>query len=484
MPTHKNIGGSAAAWLVAAVLAQGAAAHTAAAQAIPAPSRPAESSAAANPLTLAAALREAAQRGFANRIATATLESDRARARQPLKGILPSARVESGVIRTTDPIGAFGTTMRQRLVSPAAFDPARLNNPAAITNVQSAVVLEVPLVNADAWTGLRAARAAADAAEASRDWTTVTSSANVVRSYFGAVLANDKVDMLRDAQRAVDAASRQVNAMLQQGLVTKADALQSSVRADDVAAQLLSAQNDAQSARQQLALTIGRTDGATLAVPNALPSDSALHALAAHDTLGRVATSAVSTRADVRAATAGLAAASADRRRANATLLPRVNSFARYDWNTPSALFGGRKNWTLGVMASWSMFGGGSELADIAGAGARARAAEAGVDAARAQSALEVDVARRNIAVALQRLDLADHAAAQSREAHRLVEKRYAGGLATIAELLGAESSATTATLMRSAARYALIDALVSYRLATGADPASLAQLENLSHAQ
>lgn len=465
--------------IVAAVTVQTLAARGLSAQSRPTPTPPAAAATALEaPFSLAAALREAAQRGFANRIATATLDADRARARLPLKGILPSARVESGVIRTTDPIGAFGTTMRQRLVTAAAFDPARLNDPAAITNVQSAVVLELPLLNADAWTGLRAARAAADASGASHDWTAVTSSAAVIRSYFGAVLASEKVDMLREAQRAVDAALRQVNAMLQQGLVTKADALQSSVRADDLAAQLLSAKNDAQSARQQLALTVGRTDGTTMVVPGALPADSALRALAVHDTLGRTTPSDVNTRADVRAATAGLAAASADRQRATATLLPRVNSFARYDWNTPTALFGGRKNWTLGIVASWSVFGGGSELADIAGAGARARAAEAGADAARAQGALEMDVARRNIAVALQRLELADHAAAQSREAHRLVEKRYAGGLATIAELLGAESSATAATLMRSAARYALIDALVSYRLAIGADPASLAQLD------
>jgi outer membrane protein len=479
MLTHPNlVGGAARGLRLGPAAAIAVAAWLAAAVGLTAPLAAQDKPAAPPELSLAAALREADLHAFANRMAAATTDADQARARLPLKGILPSARVESGVIRTTDPIGAFGTTMRQRLVTPAAFDPARLNDPAAITNVQSGLVLEVPVVNADAWTGLRAARAAADASTAARDWTAVTTRATVVRAYYGAVLAGEKVDMLVQAQRAVSAATRQVQAMVQQGLVTKADALQSSVRADDIESQLVSARNDALSARQQLALVLGRADRALSTLPTALPDDDALRALAAHDTLGEVPRTDLTVRADVRAARAGVEAANADRRRATATLLPRVNSFARYDWNAPSALFGGRKNWTLGVVASWSLFGGGSELADIAGATARAQVARAGADAASAQGALEADVARRGVAVALQRLDLANHAAEQSREAHRLVEKRYAGGLATIAELLGAESASTAAALNRSAARFNVIDAVVTYRRAIGADPGALSQLE------
>jgi outer membrane protein TolC len=155
-----------------------------------------------------------------------------------------------------------------------------------------------------------------------------------------------------------------------------------------------------------------------------------------------------------------------------------VNGFARYDWNDPTALYSGRKNWTVGLMASWSLFGGGSELADLAGATARAESARAGQQAAIAAGQAEADAARRTIAVALQRLDLAEQSAAQSREAHRLVDKRYAGGLATAAELLAAETAATGATLAHAAARYAVIDALATYRRAIGADPAELTMLD------
>ena len=435
------------------------------------------------PLSLGEALREADQRAFGNRIAAATTAGDRARARLPLKGILPSARVEAGAIRTTDPIGAFGTTLRQRLVTPAAFEPARLNYPSAVTNAQGGLVLDVPLMNGDAWLGLRAARAAADASKAAGEWSAVSTRADVVRAYYGAILADAKAGVLAQAQQAADAGVRQVRSMVTQGLVTKADALQASVRASDVAAQLLSARSDALTARQQLAMLMGRTTAELPTLPDALPDDAAVIALATRDTAAagasRAAPGASELRDDVRAAQAGVLAATTDRRRAASTMLPRVNGFARYDWNDSRTLYAGQKNWTVGVMASWSLFGGNAELADVAVTSARADAARAGLDAARAQSRLERDDAARRLTLSLQRLTLARDATEQSREAYRLVQKRYDGGLATIAELLAAESAATGASLGHAAARYAVIDAIATWRRASGGDPAALTALDS-----
>ena len=434
--------------------------------------------AAQSPLRLADALAEADRRAFANRQATANAANSRAQAALPLKGILPSARVEGGFVRTTDPIGAFGTTLRQRAVTPAAFDPARLNDPAPVNNMTGGLVLEVPVFNADALTGWRAARSAADAHDAMADWTAVNTRAMVVKAYYGAVLAEEKVAMLTQAKRAAESAVKQVESMVRQGLVTKADQLQASVRAGDIESQLLAARNDAITARQQLAMLLGRTDTALVALPTSLPGDSVVRAFARSTPMGSGERTAALTRDDVRAAQLGARAAAADRQRATATLLPRVNGFARYDYNSPTTLYGGRPNWTVGVMGSWSLFGGASELADVAGASARARSARAGEEAAQVNARVETEAAARGVTLALQRLDLATMAAAQSREAHRLVEKRYGGGLATVAELLGAETAATGAALAEAAARYTFIDALAQHRRAIGADPGALAQLD------
>jgi outer membrane protein TolC len=433
------------------------------------------------PLRLADALAEADRHAFANRQADAGADGDRARARLPLAGILPSVRLEGGWMRTTDPIGAFGTTLRQRRVSPAAFDPASLNDPAPSNNVAGGAVVEVPVFNADAWTGWRAATSAADASRAAAAWTATTTRAMVVRAFYGAVLAQQQVTTLEQAQGAADAAVRQVEAMVRQGLVTRADALQASVRAGDVASQLLSARNEAQNAAQQLAVLLGRRDATAITLPRELPTDDAVRALAAADTIS-VAVSAperaLRLREDVHAAQLGARAALADRRRAASALLPRLNGFARYDWNSPATLYAGKPNWTVGLMGSWSLLSAATDISNLAAAAARARGARASEEGARAQALADVDASTRAIRLALQRLTLAAQSAAQSREAHRLVEKRYAGGLATIAELLGAESSATGATLAHAAARFAVIDALALHRRAVGADPGAMAMLD------
>ena len=83
--------------------------------------------------------------------------------------------------------------------------------------------------------------------------------------------------------------------------------------------------------------------------------------------------------------------------------------------------------------------------------------------------------------MSLQQLTLAGQSVDQSREAYRLVQKRYDGGLATIAELLAAEASATSASLAHAAARYALIDAIAMWRRASGGDPSALIALESLT---
>ena len=86
--------------------------------------------------TLADALRAADRGAFGNRIAAGAAHAASAQALAPLRGILPSVRVEAGYVRTTDPIGAFGSTLRQRTITQADFAPDRLNYPSAVGNYQ------------------------------------------------------------------------------------------------------------------------------------------------------------------------------------------------------------------------------------------------------------------------------------------------------------------------------------------------------------
>lgn len=430
---------------------------------------------AAAQLTLREAIQQADRSAYGNRIATAEAAAQSAQSIAPLKGILPSVHFEAGYVRTTDPIGVFGSTLRQRSITQANFDPQRLNFPGALGNHQGAVVVEQPLLNADAWIGRRSAAYAEDATRASEEWTKLSTRVDVVRAYYGVVLASERAATLRSAARAAHSHVSQAEALVRQGLATRSDALLASVRAGEIDAQLAEAEGAATTARQSLAVLLGQNaDGSSLASPAALPSGERIRAIISRDT----AEITPAERADVKAALKGFDAASANAKRARSLFIPRVNSFARYDWNSADRPFAGDRNWTVGIMATWSPFTNPADIADSRAAGARGDAARAQAEAAQANARLELEQTRTSLQVALARLAIAERAVAQSAEAHRIVGRKYEGGLAQVVELLDAQAVETQSALSFSQARWSAIVAAAERLRALGRDPGALEELD------
>ena len=432
-------------------------------------------------LSLGEALRQADRAAYGNRIAAAETAIQKGQSIAPLKGILPTAQLEAGYIRTTDPIGVFGSTLRQRSVSQANFDPQRLNYPDALGNHQGAVVVEQPLFNVDAWIGRRSAVYAVDASRASEEWAKISTRVDVARAYYGAVLAGERTSTLRAAARAAHAHVSQAEALVHQGVATKSDALLASVRAGDVDAQLVEAEGEALTSRRSLAVLLGQNsaDGSATALSlSALPSGEQIRAVVSNDTAAIIPHE----RADVQAALKVFDAARADAKRARSLMMPRVNSFARYDWNSANRPFAGDKNWTIGIMATWSPFTSPGDIAEVRVANARGDAARAQAEAAKANARLELDQTRTSLQVALARLSIAERAVAQSAEAHRIVSRKYEGGLAPIAELLDAQATETQSALGFSQARWTAIAAAAERLRALGKDPAALEALDEPAH--
>ncbi len=419
-------------------------------------------------LTLREALRRAEQSAYANRMADGAVRVRAADRTAALAGFLPSVHAEAGYVRSTEPLTAFGLLLKQRAVTQAAFDPSRLNDPAAIDNYGGGLVVEQPLINVDAWLGRSAAARAAGAEDAARDWTHGSVQVEVVRAYYGAVLAGLQVQTLEAGLRAAQEHARQAESLARNGLVTHSDVLQAQVRAGDVEASLIAARSNARIARRQLAVLLGSPADTAFTLPADLPPAARLRALAGEDD-----SSALQDRSDVRAAELGAAAASRNVARARAAYLPRLNSFARYDWNAAGGPFQGSRSWTVGLMASWSLWSGGRQLSEVQRAGGQLDVARAQAEGARAQAELELAQRRSDLDVALARLDIASGAVSQSAEAARIVAKKYAGGLATVVELLGADATTTQQQLRLADARYQVLVAAVALRQAQGRpDPA------------
>jgi outer membrane protein TolC len=129
-------------------------------------------------------------------------------------------------------------------------------------------------------------------------------------------------------------------------------------------------------------------------------------------------------------------------------------------------------------MATWQPFAGARDLADVRATAAQRSAAQAQAEAAQANARLEDEQTRTTLAVALTRLAIAERAGVQSAEAHRIVGRKYEGGLATVVELLDAQAVETQSALALSQARWGAIAAAAERRRALGRDPATLETLD------
>lgn len=431
----------------------------------------------AQQLSLAEGLRRGDRAGYANLAARGAQQAQHAEAVRALRGILPTVRMDAGFVRTTDPVAVFGTTLRQRSITEQNFDPGRLNFPDPVRNYSAAIVLEQPLFNADAWAGRTAAASLSQASAVATRWIAIDTHLEIVRAYYAAILVTQEVATLDAAVRAAREHVRQADALVTNGLVTPSDALLAAVKAGEIETALLEARGRAATARLALAVTLGTPADTAFTLPSALPPREAIASLARearHDDPQRA-------RDDVASAQLRHEAAERDVVRARSLYLPRVNSFARYDWNTAAQPFGGAKNWSVGIVASWTPFAGGSEIAELEATGGRQFAAGAQRRAVEARAQLELEQTAVGLDVGLARLEIAQRSAQQSSDAHRIVSRKYAGGIATIVELLDAAAAETSSQLGQANARFALIVAIAERHRALGSDPAALRALDEMS---
>ncbi len=430
---------------------------------------------AAQGLTLVDALARADEAAYPNRMAGGDERAQSGIALGALQGVLPTLRVDGGYMRTTDPLNSFGILLRQRAVTLAAFDPDALNHPDAMRNYAVGLAVEQPLFNPDAWMGRAAAVQASKAAGARTSWTREQVRFDVIQAWFGVAVAEQRVATLEAALAAARQHVSRAESMVAAGLVTRSDALLASVKAGEVEADLIAARGAVRSAQRGLALLMGLDEADLPPVSGQLPAPAAMRMLFERGPDGEPAERR--TRPDVQAAEWQADAARLDHRRAAATLLPRLNGFARVDWHDRTTPFGGDRSWTVGVMASWSLFGGGKELGDMRSSGGRREAARAMAEGARARAEMEVSDAETVRDVAQARLAIAEAAVTQSAEAHRIVARKYEGEIATVLELLDASAAETRSRLALAAALFDAVRSEALWRLVRGDDLSALARL-------
>jgi outer membrane protein TolC len=396
-------------------------------------------------------------------VSQAQINQAQAAVRQAEANHMPKVNLSMTGTYTNDALNAFGLKLSQRQATfgdfgAGEFNPADpnvlkiaprdLNHPGGTGNINTRIEVLVPVYNGGMVESyVRQARAYTRAAQAGDAHARQMLIKNVLMAYQGVHTARAYVKVGEQAQAASEEYVRITERLLQQGMAVKSDVLTAKVHLDDVKLQLARARNAEAAALDQLHLLLGMPLEAPLDVgPELAP-------LPLQGELPELQQKAKDAHPALQAMRHQLEGVTANVDVARAGLLPQFNVMLRQDWNDQALGFESSSYTVAGVL-SWNAFdaGGTSAAVDRAQAArietaAKLRQAEEGIQ-------FQVREALRKSREADEAVAARELAAEQADEAQRLVKKRYENGLATMVELLAAQTQLDKAQADLVAARY------------------------------
>jgi outer membrane protein TolC len=411
-------------------------------------------------LSLAAALARAADHHPA---AVAARWERRGREADALGGaaaFLPRVSAEIGGTRTDDPVAVFGTRLRQGRFGQADFALDALNFPDPVGDVSTTLAVEQPVFQPEALSARKAARAAARAGRLSEERTGQVVAFDVVRAYFGARLAADRVGVMEQSLAAARQTLGQVEKLRREGVVTVVDEQLARSRVSEVESGVAAAGVARDAAADHLLELIGYHPGSvaveltdSLASPAELPADS-------------------TGRADIAALQAAVQAQDAQVLRARSQWLPSIAAFGSLSWHDRDVgIAGGPRRWTAGLLIRWVPFRGLADVGALRRAEADRGAARARLEATERRAAAEVRTALLEREAAGITFEAATAALVHASQAARAAGTRYDEGMATISELLAVRAAESSQRLALLQARYQARVADAALALARGGVP-------------
>lgn len=410
-------------------------------------------------------------------VSQAQIDQAQAAVREAKANHLPKVNLSMTGTYTNDALNAFGLKLSQRQATfgdfgAEEFDPTNpgvlsiapgtLNHPGNVGNVNTRIEVLVPVYNGGKVSSyVSQARAYTRAAQAGDAHARQMLIKQVLMAYQGVHSARAFVAVGEQAQAASEEYVRITERMVQQGMAVKSDYLSAKVHLEDVKVQLARARNAEAAALDQLHLLLGMQLDAPLDVgPSVMP-------MPLPDELPELQQKAKDGHPALQAMRHQLEGVTANVDVARAGLRPQFNVMLRQDWNDEALGFDSSSYTVAGVL-SWNAFdaGGTSAAVDRAQAArietsAKLRQAEEGV-------LFQVREAVRKSQEADEAVTARELAAEQADEAQRLVKKRYENGLATMVELLAAQTQRDKAHADLVAARYEQIVQRAELKRAVG----------------
>lgn len=280
------------------------------------------------------------------------------------------------------------------------------------------------------------ARASAETTEAARQELRF----GVEQAYYSTAAA-EKAVAIQERQLAVTQAhERDARVQLEAGQQPYITVLRAQIDRTHAEQDLVRARNGVRVAKSALAALIGRGDavdfGIVAPASPQLPGD-----------LSGLEDEALRSRPELKAAVAGVEAASATRRAANMRYLPTLGAFGQARWANLAGFTGKEESWAAGLALTWTLYDGGAREADRRDAGARIDEAVATRVSIANRARDEVRRARLDLDSARANRAKADEEVGLARENQRLVEIAFRAGQGTSLEATDANSALATAEI-------------------------------------
>ncbi len=398
-------------------------------------------------VTLDEAVARAKEGNALLKAARADVQAKEGQMRLARSTFIPNLAFTENYSRTNNPVYVFMGKLTQANFTMQDFAIQSLNNPEPLTNRQSKVELTFPIFTGGKLkAAYEASRLGVDAASSTESFAEASLVKGVTEAFYGSLLARQAVGVLHEAVKTAQAHLQQVEAMHKEGLVLDSDLLRIRVFAADMAQQESARAADAEVARSYLAYAMGTESEIQPSGEFSPPSDLL-------PTVEEAQQSALQNRGDLKAMTLQAQQANRGVAMAKADYLPQVGVLASYEQDamawSPSAW---GDNWLLGVQLRIPIFDGGARAGRVETARAQEIQAQQALLDLQQKVRVEVKSSWLKARAAAERVAVTTGSEEQAKEAQRIVALRYQEGMATVSDLLDADTALTAASLTRSQA--------------------------------
>jgi outer membrane protein len=428
--------------------------------------------AATPPLTLGEAMLLALKHNPALAAAGMTVETAEANLAKARARFLPKVNFGETYNFSNNPTQVFMSKLNQRVFTSQDFLLDNLNNPNAYGDFRTGLVLSQPLFQAgQAYLGYKQASLRREMAAAYVLSSRQQLLFQVTQAYFGVQLAQERLQVVRQAHQTAAAHLKIVQTRFKAGTVMQSDVLTAQVHLAKLTQEEMTAASQVKIARSALATVVGlpAVESRSLAPapqePAPLPPNL--------DDLQRTAREK---RPDLKQLELAARVAQQEYTKARYNYLPRLNVVAEYDVDQRRLFGSSADSYTVMALLNFNLFNGLADLARVRES--RAKEAQARdlkrdlEDRVRHQ----VTAAILNLKTAHERLRVAQAAVAQARESLRLIRLRYQAGLTILLDLLNAEDAMKNASLNRVEALFGTYLAQAGLELALGTISGPVAQ--------